>query len=261
MKKTRNILVSLLACLFVILAVPTAVSAAAKAPQCPKKQTLEFYNAYISGNEMPTEGDGYIYIKNLSRSAVITNVKSSNKYYTASKAAGLNAIFVQTTSDSDSIHDVKDGEKTKLRFTVKQNGKSYNLSCAVTFKKHSRVFKSVKIGSKNYAALAKGHWTVRDKGTAPKSKVKITVKTVKNYKVDSIEICYKNNKPKKIKNGGKVSLKNVASIYINYHITAKPKYYKRPTAGYRGYFFGGTVKSPLYESFYLEYEDNILAPQ
>lgn len=77
MKKTRNILVSLLACLFVILAVPTAVSAAAKAPQCPKKQTLEFYNAYISGNEMPTEGDGYIYIKNLSRSAVITNVKSS----------------------------------------------------------------------------------------------------------------------------------------------------------------------------------------
>ena len=255
MKKTRNILVSLLACLFVILAVPTAVSAAAKAPQCPKKQTLEFYNAYISGNEMPTEGDGYIYIKNLSRSAVITNVKSSNKYYTTSKAAGLNAIFVQTAPGP--IHCVKDGEKTKLRFTVKQNGKSYNLSCAVTFKKHSRVFKSVKIGSKNYAALAKGHWTVRDKGTAPKSKVKITVKTVKNYKVDSIEIFYK-NKSKKIKNGRKVSLKNATTICINYHITAKPKYYKRPTAGY---FFGGTVKSPLYESFYLEYEDNILAPQ
>ena len=39
------------------------------------------------------------------------------------------------------------------------------------------------------------------------------------------------------------------------------KYYKKPTAGYRGYFFGGTVKSPLYESFYLEYEGNMLAPQ
>ena len=252
MKKTRNILVSLLACLFVILAVPTAVNAAAKAPQCPKKQTLEFYRAYISENELPTEGDGYIYIKNLSRSAVITNVKSSNKYYTASKAAGLNAIFVETAPGP--IHCVKDGEKTKLRFTVKQNRKSYNLSCAVTFKKHSRVFTSIKIGSKNYAALAKGHWMVEDKGTAPKSKVKITVKTVKNYKVDSIEICYKNNKPKKIKNGGKVSLKNAAAIYINYHITAKPKYYKRPTAGYRGFFFGGTVKSPLYESFMLEYK-------
>ena len=251
-KKTRNILVSLLACLFVILAVPAAVSAAAKAPQCPKKQTLEFYRAHTSYGEVPADGDGYIYIKNLSRSAVITNVRSSNKYYTASKAAGLNAVYV-TTSDYNSIHDVEDGEKTKLRFTVKQNGKSYNLSCAVTFKKHSRVFKSVKIGSKNYAALAKGHWTVRDKGTAPKSKVKITVKTVKNYKVDSIEICYKNNKPKKIKNGGKVSLKNVASIYINYHMTAKPKYYKKPTAGYRGFFFGGTVKSPLYESFYIDY--------
>ena len=253
MKKTRNILVSLLACLFVILAVPTAVSAAAKAPQCPKKQTLEFYCAYINGNEQPTEGDGYIYIKNLSSSAVITNVKSSNKYYTASKAAGLNAVFVQTISGPDTIHYAKDGEKTKLRFTVKQNGKSYNLSCAVTFKKHSRVFTSIKIGSKNYAALAKGHWMVEDKGTAPKSKVKITVKTVKNYKVDSIEIFYK-NKSKKIKNGRKVSLKNATTICINYHITAKPKYYKKPTAGYRGYFFGGTVKSPLYESFMLEYK-------
>lgn len=47
---------------------------------------------------------------------------------------------------------------------------------------------------------------VEDKGTAPKSKVKITVKTVKNYKVDSIEICYKIINPKD-KNGGKVSLK------------------------------------------------------
>lgn len=250
MKKTRNILVSLLACLFVILAVPTAVSAAAKAPQCPKKQTLEFYRAYISENELPTEGDGYIYIKNLSRSAVITNVKSSNKYYTASKAAGLNAIFVETAPGP--IHCVKDGEKTKLRFTVKQNRKSYNLSCAVTFKKHSRVFTSIKIGSKNYAALAKGHWMVEDKGTAPKSKVKITVKTVKNYKVDSIEIFYK-NKSKKIKNGRKVSLKNATTICINYHTTAKPKYYKKPTAGYRGYFFGGTVKSPLYESLNIDY--------
>lgn len=250
MKKTRNILVSLLACLFVILAVPAAVSAAAKAPQCPKKQTLEFYRAYISGNELPTEGDGYIYIKNLSRSAVITNVKSSNKYYTASKAAGLNAIFVETAPGP--IHCVKDGEKTKLRFTVKQNRKSYNLSCAVTFKKHSRVFKSIKIGSKNYAALAQGHWMIEDKGTAPKSKVKITVKTVKNYKVDSIEIFYK-NKSKKIKNGRKVSLKNATTICINYHTTAKPKYYKKPTAGYRGYFFGGTVKSPLYESLNINY--------
>ena len=253
MKKTRNILVSLLACLFVILAVPTAVSAAAKAPQCPKKQTLEFYCAYINGNEQPTEGDGYIYIKNLSSSAVITNVKSSNKYYTASKATGLNAVFVQTKMTPGSMHFVKDGEKTKLSFTVKQNGKSYNLSSAVTFKKHSRVFNSVKIGSKNYAALAKGHWTVRDKGTAPKSKVKITVKTVKNYKVDSIEIFYKNNKSKKIKNGRKVSLKNATTICINYHTTAKPKYYKKPTAGYRGYFFGGTVKSPLYESLNINY--------
>lgn len=72
--------------------------------------------------EMPTEGDGYIYIKNLSRSAVITNVKSSNKYYTASKAAGLNAVYV-TTSDYNSIHDVEDGEKNKTPFYSKTEWK------------------------------------------------------------------------------------------------------------------------------------------
>lgn len=253
MKKTRNILLSLLACLLVILAVPTAVSAAAKAPQCPKKQTLEFYRAYINGNEQNVSGDGYIYIKNLSSSAVITNVKSSNKYYTASKAAGLNAIFVETKRTAGSPHFVKDGEKTKLTFTVKQNGKSYNLSCDVTFKKHSQVFTSVKIGSKEYATLAKGHWMVMGKEKAPKSKVKITAKTVKNYKVDNIEIFYKNNTSKKIKNGGKVSLKDATTICINYHTTAKPKYYKKPTADYNGYFFGGYVKSPLYQALYINY--------
>ena len=70
---------------------------------------------------MPTEGDGYIYIKNLSRSAVITNVKSSNKYYTASKAAGLNAVFIQTTPGP--IHCVKDGEKNKTQFYSKTEWK------------------------------------------------------------------------------------------------------------------------------------------
>ena len=73
-------------------------------------------------------------------------------------------------------------------------------------------------------------------------------------RADKIRLCGHLRRYKKI-------VKKTYIIYCNYHITAKPKYYKRPTAGYRGYFFGGTVKSPLYESFYLEYEDNILAPQ
>ncbi len=53
---------------------------------------------------------------------------------------------------------------------------------------------------------------VEDKGTAPKSKVKITVKTVKNYKVDSIEICYKNNKPEKDKKWWKGFFKKCLSL-------------------------------------------------
>ena len=45
MKKLRGIICSFVACLLVILAVPTAVSAAAKKPVCPKTQTLQYYRA------------------------------------------------------------------------------------------------------------------------------------------------------------------------------------------------------------------------
>lgn len=53
MKKTRKILYSLLACLLVVLALPMTASAAAKAPSCAKKQTIEFEK---QGHMTPTMG-------------------------------------------------------------------------------------------------------------------------------------------------------------------------------------------------------------
>lgn len=53
MKRTKNILCSLLACLLVILAVPTAVSAAANKPVCPKTQTLQYYRSYMGHGAVP----------------------------------------------------------------------------------------------------------------------------------------------------------------------------------------------------------------
>lgn len=259
MKKMRKTLCSLLTCLFVILAVPTAVSAAAKAPVCPKTQTLQYYKAYMNGREQRMGGYGYIYIKNLSKSATVTNVKSSNKKYTAQREEGLNAIYVQCKEQGfgATSYDVKDGDTTKLTFTVKQNGKSYKMSCKVTFKAHEPVFKTFKLGSKDFTSLATGHWTVSYRGSVQrKGKVKVQIETAKNYKIDSIEILYKNGEnytTKKVKNGAKVSLKNAVSVNVDFHTTVKPKYYKKPVSEYRTYFFGGTVKTPLHESFTLSF--------
>ena len=257
MKKLRGIICSFVACLLVILAVPTAVSAAAKKPVCPKTQTLQYYRAYLGGNSAQRSfGTGYIYIKNLSRNAKITNVKSSNKHYTATRVKGMNAIYVRETQKTqrDFKYDVKDGETTKLSFTVKQNGKSYRLSCKVTFKAHEQVFKTFKIGSKDLASLTKGYWCVSYKDLAKKGKAKIQIQTTKNYKIDSIQVLYRKGEKftsKKVKNGSKISLKNLASFSVDYHSTVRPKYYKKPSAGTYVYFYGGTVESPLYESFQL----------
>ena len=256
MKRTKNILCSLLACLLVILAVPTAVSAAAKKPVCPKTQTLPFYRCYINGMEQGAgAGSGYIYIKNLSKNAKITKVKSSNKDYTAERVKGLNAILVHATDNYRGNYEVKDGETTKISFTVKQNGKSYRLSCKVTFKRHEAVFKTFKVGSKNFTSMASGNWCVRNKNVSRKGKVKIQIQTTKNYKIDAIDVTYRNGEDnyttKRIKNGAKISLKNAVSINVDYHTTVRPKYYKKPSSDFVGYFYGGTVKSPLYESFVL----------
>ena len=94
----------------------------------------------------------------------------------------MNAIYVRETEKTqrDFKYDVKDGETTKLSFTVKQNGKSYRLSCKVTFKAHEQVFKTFKIGSKDLASLTKGYWCVNYKDLPKKEKRKSRFKTTKN---------------------------------------------------------------------------------
>ena len=257
MKRTRNILCSLLASLLVILALPVVVSAASKEPACPKKVTLEYYGCYMNNTQQRTVGSGYIYIKNLSTTARITNVKSTNKHYTATRVKGLNAILVDEKQDGnmpDFDYEVKNGEKTTISFNVIQNGKKYKLSCQVTYKKHEAVFKTFKVGSKDLTSLVKGNWMVSYKKLSKNGKQKIDIRTTKNYKIDSIEVTYQNGQKytsKIIKNGSRISLKNATGICVNYHTTVKPKYYKNPTVGYRGYFYGGSIKNPLYEAFYF----------
>ena len=250
MKKMKKTLCGFLVCLLLVAATPLLANAATKAPICPKTQALYFERSAPFKGVDDTSVYDFIYIKNLSSTATITNIKSSNTYYTAHKCQGLNAIQIGTSTKFHiKNHKVKAGEKSTFSFVVNQNGKSYKLSCKVTFKQHPAVFKSFKVGSKDYASEINGYWQYGAK-ISRSGKTQIKVAAAKNYKIDFIEIAYrKGNKAftKKIKNGQKASLKNAVSIDVTYHTTKKPKYYKAPGSDYRYYDIG--QPTPLYSDF------------
>lgn len=245
MKKIRLILCSLLICLVAAFGVPAVVNAAA-APVCLKQQTLRFQKIgdWNNGGVQGTVVEESLYIGNLSESAVVTNIKSSNKNFTAQKIQGLNAIRVDR---KDYDHIIKNGEKTTISFTVKQNGKTYKLSSKVTFMRFKTVFKNFKLGSTDYYAAFSGYRQPMVK-LAKRGTVKLQINPAAGYVIDSIGISYSGSGDssfKTVKNGSKVSLKNAQSMTVEYHTTKQPAYYKAPGKGYNY----GMTASPLHYWF------------
>lgn len=118
MKKLRFVLCSLLAFLLIATSIPVVTEAAVK-PVCQKATTLHYQ--YNASGTVTMES---LYIGNLSRSAKVFGIRSSNKNIQA-KVNGLcyNAIWIDRKNSS---HHIKDGEKTTISFKVKQNGKLTN---------------------------------------------------------------------------------------------------------------------------------------
>lgn len=108
-----------------------------------KKATLRYLkwtNYVVDGREkFSTIAWDPLYIGNLSGSAVITNIKSSNKHFTARKGVGVNAIYVEEKPD----YVIKDGIKTTISFNVTQNGRTYKLSSRITFKPYGAFLKAL----------------------------------------------------------------------------------------------------------------------
>lgn len=219
MKKIRFILCGLLAFLIITMSIPIITEAAAE-PVCQKATTLHYQ--YNASGTVTMES---LYIGNLSRSAKVFGIRSSNKNIQA-KVNGLcyNAIWIDRKKSS---HRIKDGEKTTISFKVKQNGKTYKLSSRITFKRFDQVFKSFKIGNKEYASDFAGYW-----GTEAQIKgktAKIRVAPAAGYKIDKIVAYYwhggENYESKKIKNGSKIALKDLMYIYAYYHPVKTPVYF------------------------------------
>ena len=223
MKKIRTLLYGFLIIMFLAVAMPTVAEAAAK-PVCQKAATLH-YQINEGGTKVVMES---LYIGNLSSSAAVTGITSSNKNFQAKKSGlASNAIWIGQKSN----HNIKDGEKTTINFKVKQNGKTYKLSSRITFKKFDQVFKSFKIGNKDYASVFAGYWGTKTKIAGKTAKIQVT--PASGYKIDKITAYYwhggENYEDKKIRNGSKISTKDLMYIYVYYHPTKKAAYFKEPS--------------------------------
>lgn len=220
----------------------------AKVPTCAAKQTVRVVGAFGGPN-----GNGgaktildipecYIFIRNLSSNAKITNIKSSNKKIKATKREGLNALELSSTLMPMPFDETDlAGASSTISFRVTQNGKQYKLSCKIKVAEKKSPFSKLTVGSKNYASYFNGYMYVNEKPM--KGKKKIYVKMAPGYVLDSIDmLSSKNGKytNKKIKNGSTVNLTSCNQISVSYHTTKKPVNYKAPSKWF------GQVESPLH---------------
>ena len=230
MKKMKPMLLAVMVCMLALLGIPAAAKAAA-APVCPKKQTIRIIrNRDRETGKKYKEAYGGIYIKNLAKNAKIVNIKSSNPKFDGEKFPGIDAISVAHDIETN----IKSGERTTISFTVKQNGKSYKLSCEVICVPFGNQFKYFQIGSKGYAALFNGYQDAFKK-IAQTGKEKLIIKTTDAYKLDHIYLYYKNRtRPVQVKSGDVISLKNLKEIMVDYHVAKDALYYKEPGKGFMG---------------------------
>lgn len=199
------------------------VQASAKTPSCPKTQTVYCFRDDISGiRPAKTYGyndfvNNYINIKNAGLDDMITDVKSSNAKISA-KAYGTQ-IYCRIKNWKIGV---KDGEKAKITFTVKQGSKNYKLSCTLSFKIFKSPFSSLKIGNKDYASAFNG---ASMKGiTFPKSKFKITYKAAAGIKITTFQVIYKDRTSKDIKNGMTLNGKDIDYFVILFKNSKVPSY-------------------------------------
>lgn len=219
----------------------------AKAPSCVAKQTV-YVVASFGGPNVGDEPknifglpDCYIFIKNLSPNAKITNIKSSNKNIKATKREGMNALELSMANPSQCQKNLV-GAASTISFRVTQNGKTYKLSCRINIAERKSPFAKFTVGSEDYAQYFNGYMYVN--ANKLKGKKKVYVKTAPGIVLDSINISYTQggkHKNKNIKNGSTINLTTCRHISVSYHVTKKPANYTAPTKWY------GVVPSPLHD--------------
>lgn len=198
----------------------------AAGPFCAKTKTV-YYQKMTSKNPLTHKtyssydflGTEEIILQNLSSEAVVENLKSSNSHISAYANPVTKKISLYMNYSTKTL---KNGEKTVVSFTVKQNKKIYKLSCTVTFRPD--FVKSAKIGKLDITRKLNRSNIINYlsiKTSQKKAKIKFTLPS--DYKVVSIRYNYKGeevgpiwNTAKKVKNGGTLIIKKNTVLCVEY---------------------------------------------
>lgn len=216
-EKWRNshklIIRNLIICLLAVIVIPgMKCEAAVKKPTCSRsKTTYVASSSHWQDGSMIAVANGYAYSKgtrfplylkvsNLDSGATITNVKSSNP-------GVLKAEYNASIYKKGLVVTFRGYGTSKITFTVKQNKKTYKLTCKYTFKKTPTPFSSLKIGGKQLASKYTGCTSC--KYDVNKKSVKISCKAKKGYKI--VSISYLDRKDNEIR---EIKLKNDSVIQI-----------------------------------------------
>lgn len=212
MKRMRRVLLTFIMCFMTVFAFAVTSEAAAK-PTCAKSKTVYMGKGWDTNCVSVGGTSANIVIKNLSKTAKITNIRCSNPKIVAvrfnrsqySKGLIVSAAQWQACEDNRSGWSkwrVVEGT-TKISFTVKQNGKSYRLSCKYTVKTVPSPLKSLKVNGKQYAAKLKGSNRVKIKVGKSTAKISFSGNNLKSLKAYYYD-----------KNMKKVTVKNNSTVKV-----------------------------------------------
>lgn len=248
MKKLKPMLLVAMACMLALLGIPAAAKTTSKAPVCPQKQTIRITRRFDTQGKVFKQAEGHIFIKNLAKNAKIVNIKSSNPKISGEKFKGVDAISVghEVEDKKGNYYNIKSGERAKITFTIKQNGRTYKRSCEVICVPLRNQFQYFKLGSQNYASFFNNGEEEAFKTRAKSGNAKVRIKMTEDYVLDSIYVSYSHGmKIREIKNGTTISLKNLDYIDVDYHIAKRSLYYKKPTKEYTGKLCPWSYKATL----------------
>lgn len=186
-----------------------------KAPFCAEKVTMYFYAYKSQFGEGSYLHNSEIFIGNLKSNAVISDLKTNNSKVTI--YAGRESVYLSVKGKNVNGRTIysklKDGDKAKVTFTVKQNGKKYKLQTTVKFKDLPNPVKSLRVGGKSiskYSLVSGAYKFTMSKPKTAKVSVKVGLKP--GYKLTALYAVYfKEGAQKgsqiKFSNGGLVPLK------------------------------------------------------
>lgn len=187
-KHGKVLLMIMLGMIMVLTCAKPSYAATKKAPKCATKVNI-YYSTGANGSSL---NNRKIFIANLKNGAKISDVKCSNSkilVFNEGTSLGLDikGKVVQNNYKSETLTH---NEKAKVTFKVRQNGKTYKLTCNVTFKRLANPLSSVTIdGKKCTFSGYSGNFSIT--ASKPKaSKVKIKITPRKGYHLTYVEAGY-----------------------------------------------------------------------